>query len=154
MKNVFPLRIPCSKGVTMQPRINVITLGVEDLQKALDFYREGLGWKAQVQGDIAFFQLNGVLLALYPGEALAKDADVSPQGQGFRGVTLAYNCRDEGEVDGILSQVERIGAKIVRPAQRTFWGGYSGYFSDSDGHLWEVAHNPFWELDPEENIKL
>jgi catechol 2,3-dioxygenase-like lactoylglutathione lyase family enzyme len=73
----------------MQPRINVITLGVEDLQKALDFYSEGLGWKAQVQGDIAFFQLNGVLLALYPGEALAKDVNVCPQGQGFRGVTLA-----------------------------------------------------------------
>ncbi len=138
----------------MQPRINVITLGVEDLQRSLDFYKEGLGWKAQVQGDFAFFQLNGVLLALYPKEGLAKDADVSPQGQGFRGITLAYNCRNEDEVDGVLSHVKSIGARVVKPAQKTFWGGYSGYFSDPDGHLWEVAYNPFWELDPEGNVRL
>jgi catechol 2,3-dioxygenase-like lactoylglutathione lyase family enzyme len=138
----------------MQPRINVITLGVEDLQRSLDFYKGGLGWRAKVQGDIAFFQLNGVLLALYPKERLAKDAEVSPQGHGFRGITLAYNCRDEGEVDSVLSLVKSIGVNIVKPAQKTFWGGYSGYFFDPDGHLWEVAHNPFWELDPEGNVRL
>lgn len=138
----------------MNQRVNVITLGVQDLQRSLAFYSEGLGWKAQVQGDIALFQLHGVVLALYPREGLAMDAGVPPEGQGFRGVTLAYNCRDEGEVDGILSHVSDFGADVVKPAQKTFWGGYSGYFSDPDGHLWEVAYNPFWELDPEGSIRL
>ncbi len=138
----------------MNPRINVITLGVEDLQRSLAFYSEGLGWKAQVQGDIALFQLNGVVLALYPREALAMDAGVPPEGQGFRGMALAYNCKEEGEVDGFLSHIRTLGANVVKPTQKTSWGGYSGYFSDPDGHLWEVAYNPFWELDAEGNIRL
>jgi len=138
----------------MNPRINVITLGVEDLQRSLAFYSEGLGWKAQVQGDIALFQLNGVVLALYPREALAMDAGVPPEGQGFRGMALAYNCKEEGEVDSFLSHIRTLGANVVKPAQKTSWGGYSGYFSDPDGHLWEVAYNPFWELDAEGNIRL
>lgn len=139
---------------TMHPRMNVITLGVEDLHRSLAFYSEGLGWKAQVQGDIALFQLNGVVLALYPKGEMAKDVGVPLDGQGFRGITLAYNCRDESEVDDVLAYVGSFGAHIVKPAQKTFWGGYSGYFSDPDGHLWEVAHNPFWKLDPEGNIRL
>jgi catechol 2,3-dioxygenase-like lactoylglutathione lyase family enzyme len=138
----------------MKPRINIITLGVSDLERSLLFYRDGLGWIPKVQGDIAFFPLNGIVLALYPKEKLAEDATVDPKGSGFAGVTVAYNTESENEVDAILQLVETLGAKILKPAQKVFWGGYSGYFSDPDGYLWEVAFNPFWKLDEKGNIIL
>lgn len=130
----------------MKPRINIITLGVRDLERAIDFYQQGLRLpRKPFDGDIAFFELNGTWLALYPWKELAEDAEVPEEGAGFRGVTLAHVTHTREEVDETLRQAEQAGAKIVKPAQDVFWGGYSGYFSDPDGHLWEVAWNPhFW----------
>jgi uncharacterized glyoxalase superfamily protein PhnB len=140
----------------MRQKINVITLGVKDLQKALDFYEKGLGWKksSASQDDIAFFQLGGIVLGLYPRKLLAEDATVNEKGTGFSGITISYNAKSEKEVDEVLKQVEELGATIIKPGQKVFWGGYSGYFKDLDGHLIEVAHNPFWEFDSQDNLIL
>ena len=140
--------------VIMDPRINVITLGVKDFARSLAFYRDGLGWTAQVQDDIAFFQLNGIIFALYPRESLAEDAMVPAEETGFPGFTLAFLTRNEAEVDATLEKAKNLGARILKPAQKTFWGGYGGYFADPDGFLWEVAYNPFWKLDRKGNVKL
>lgn len=140
----------------MRQNINIITLGVADLQKTLAFYEEGLGWvksKAS-QGNIAFFQMGGIALAFYPIELLAEDIQIPADGNGFSGITLAYNTKSESEVDEILAQVQKLGAEIVKPAEKVFWGGYSGYFKDLDGHLFEVAHNPFAEFDENDNLVL
>ena len=131
----------------MEPRLSLVTLGVADLARAIAFYRDGLGppLRPESAGDIAFFGLAGVWLALCPRSALAEDALSAPQGSGFRGFTLAHNLRSEAEVDALLAQACAAGATLVKPAQKTFWGGYSGYFADPDGFLWEIAHNPhFW----------
>jgi len=138
----------------MEPRINLVTLGVKNFKRALKFYRDDLGWKAQVENEVAFFPLNGVVLGLYPREKLAEDALTKDAPSGFSGITLAYNVGSEKEVDEILELVSKIGAKVVKPGQKVFWGGYSGYFSDPEGHLWEVAHNPFWKLDKNGNVEL
>lgn len=140
----------------MKPRLSVVTLGVRDFERALHFYRDGLGWKpsSASQGDIAFFQLSGIVFALYPRDKLAEDAQVSPEGSGFAGMTLAYNTKSQDEVDQVLQTVESLGAKIVKRAQKVFWGGYHGYFADPDGHLWEVAWNPFFEFDDKDNLIL
>ena len=135
----------------MEPRLSLITLGVSDLDSARQFYADGLGLPLQPQSsdDVAFFAVSGVWLSLFSREALAEDAGV-PAGTpsedvGFRGITLAHNVRTEAEVEELLAQAERAGARIVKSAQATSWGGYSGYFADPDGFLWEVAHNPyFW----------
>ncbi|MFZ0106165.1 MAG: VOC family protein, partial [Thiobacillus sp.] len=95
--------------------------------------------------EVAFFTLDGTWLGLYPREALAEDAGISPEGSGFSGFTLSHNVASEAEVDAVLDQAVTAGARLVKPGQKVFWGGYSGYFSDPDGHLWEVAYNPhFW----------
>jgi catechol 2,3-dioxygenase-like lactoylglutathione lyase family enzyme len=107
----------------MDPRIHVITLGVKDFNRALAFYRDGLGWEARVQDDIAFFMLNGVILALYPRDRLAGDAVVPEAGTGFPGFTLACLMKDEAEVDSILETVRTLGARVLKPGQKTFWGG-------------------------------
>ncbi|MEH0155889.1 VOC family protein [Limibacter armeniacum] len=140
----------------MRQKINIITLGVTNLEKSLDFYEKGLGWKRSEasQGDIVFFQLGGIVLALYPKEKLAEDVTVPSNGNGFSGITIAYNTKSELEVDEVLKEVEMLGAKIIKPAQKVFWGGYSGYFSDPDGHLFEVAYNPFVAFDENDNLKL
>ncbi|PMB50905.1 glyoxalase [Fischerella thermalis CCMEE 5201] len=132
----------------MKPQLNIITLGVTDLHRSLQFYQDGLGWRksSASQDDIIFFQLSAVVLALYPREKLAEDARVSPFHQGFSGFTVAYNTRNKEEVDEILQLAESVGAKITKPAEHVFWGGYSGYFADPDDYLWEVAWNPFFEL--------
>jgi len=131
----------------MKPYITLITLGVKDLQASLTFYREGLGWPADPQDDIVFIPLqNGVLLSLYGHDDLAKDAGVSAAGSGFAGFTLAHNVGSVAEVDAIFVTVGKLGANIVKQPKKADWGGYSGYFSDPDGYLWEVAHNPFWKL--------
>lgn len=127
---------------------------MKDFARSLEFYRDGLGWTAQVHDDIAFFPLNGIILALYPRDRLAEDAAVPAEGKGFPGFTLAYNTRNEGEVDATLKLAEDLGGHILKPAQKTFWGGYGGYFADPDGFLWEVAYNPFWKLDRKGNVKL
>jgi len=139
----------------MEQRLSVITLGVADLARSRAFYERVLGWTVGgAEAHIAFFQLNGIILALYPRDALAEDAGLPPGGGGFPGVTLAHNVRSRGEVDALLSRAERAGGRLVKPAQAALWGGYSGYFADPDGHLWEVAHNPFWMLDAEGNVSL
>jgi uncharacterized protein len=137
----------------MDPRINVITLGVTDFSRSLAFYRDGLGWKAEVRDDIVFFPLNGIVFALYPRDSLAEDASVSAEKTGFPGFTLAYLARNEKDVEAVLEKAEHIGARILKPGQKTFWGGYGGYFADPDGFLWEVAFNPFWKLDRKGNVK-
>jgi hypothetical protein len=132
----------------MEPRISIITLGVSDLQRSLQFYRDGLGLPTTWTGDkgIVFFQTQGVCLALYPVTELAKDvgeAFVGAERPGFTGIALAHNVRERSDVDRILAQAEKAGAKIEKSAQDAFWGGYSGYFSDPDGYLWEVAWGAF-----------
>lgn len=140
----------------MKPRIHLITLGVADLTRALDFYEKGLGWNKSPDSNenVAFFQLGGVVLSLFPRDLLAKDAGIDPAGTGFSGLTLAHNTGSEAEVDEVLTEVVRLGATIVKPAEKVFWGGYSGYFRDLDGHLFEVAYNPFWPFDDNGHIAL
>ena len=129
----------------MKPRINIITLGTRNLEKATRFYEIGLGLpKMDFEGDISFFELNGSWLGLYPWELLAEDATVVSSGEGFRGITLAHNVENESDVVSVLNEAKQAGGKIIKQAQKTDWGGYSGYFSDLDGHLWEVAYNPFF----------
>lgn len=131
----------------MEQRISIVTLGVNDLQQSIAFFGR-LGWRrsGKEQG-IAFFQCGGVAVALYPRGKLAEDVGVSSEGGGFAGVTIAYNARSKADVDAVLAQAAAAGAMIVKPAQEAFWGGYSGYFRDIDGHFWEVAWNPFVTLD-------
>jgi len=131
-----------------EPRLNMVALGVADVEKARRFYETGLGWKASSAsgGNIVFFQLGAAVLTLYPRAALAEDACVEAAGGGFSGVTLAHNVRTKEEVAAILSVAQAVGGKIVKPAQDVFWGGHSGYFADLDGHLWEVAWNPHFAL--------
>ena len=139
----------------MEQRVSIITLGVADLECSQEFY-ERLGWRrsmANTEG-IAFFQAGGMALALYPRLDLAKDANVSPDGQGFSGVSLAYNTRTRAEVDSVLEAAVAAGAKLIKPAKEAFWGGYSGYFSDPDGFLWEVAWNPHFAIAEDGSIRI
>jgi uncharacterized protein len=140
----------------VRPRINLVTLGVADVAASRAFY-ERLGFAASPAGndDVAFFDANGVVLALFGHEALADDAHVASSGSpGFRGVSLAWNVADEAEVDSIMAHALACGAARVKAPEKVFWGGYSGYFSDPDGHLWEVASNPFFPLTEEGRIRL
>ncbi len=131
----------------MEQRISIVTLGVADLVRSREFY-ERLGWRrSSASSDaIIFFQAGGLALALYPRAELAKDANVASEGHGFPGLTLAYNVRTREEVDAVLVEAQKAGATLRKPAQEAFWGGYSGYFSDPDGFLWEVAWNPFFPI--------
>ena len=133
----------------MEPRISIITLGVTDLPRAVEFYRDGLGLPLYDENteSIAFFELRGTWLSLYPRDALADDVGVPTEGSGFSGVTLAHNVRTREEVDAVLAEAVAAGATLVKPAQDVFWGGYSGYFTDPDGHLWEVAWNPYFTIE-------
>jgi len=133
----------------MKPRISMITLGVRDLDAAIDFYEKGLGFpRMKSPPEVAFFTLNGTWLGLYGREALAKDATVSAKGEGFESFALAHNVHSEKEVDEVIRQAVSAGATLIKKPQKVFWGGYSGYFEDLDGHLWEVAHNPFFWVGP------
>ena len=134
----------------MQPRISMITLGVQDLERSIQFYRDGLGLpQMESPPNVAFFTLNGSWLGLYGRNELAQDAQVPAEGSGFPGFALAHNVTSEAEVDALLQEAVEAGAKLVKPGQKVFWGGYSGYFSDPDGFLWEVAYNPFAWIGPE-----
>jgi uncharacterized protein len=139
----------------MEQRLSLVTLGVGDMAAARSFY-ERLGWQPSSSSNeqVTFFQMGGVIFGLYGRDALAEDAGVPADGKGFRGVALAYNARDTAGVDTVLVTARAAGATIVKSAQDVFWGGYSGYFSDPDGHLWEVAWNPFFPIDAEGNISL
>ncbi|MDP1851340.1 MAG: VOC family protein [Candidatus Planktophila sp.] len=131
----------------MEPRISIITLGVADLERSYRFYKDGLKLPTNrsPESGIVFFQTLGVTLALYPYQDLAGDigSDWNEQRSKFSGITLAHNVRERGEVDEVLATAEAAGANIVKPAADTFWGGYSGYFTDPDGYLWEVAWGAF-----------
>lgn len=125
----------------MKPRISLITLGVTDLKRATAFYRDGLGLPTRGDfDDVVFFVLEGVQLSLFPRDALAADAGVPANGSGFAGITLAHNVESEAKVRDVMGQAERAGAKIVLQPQNAEWGGYHGYFTDPDGHFWEVAY--------------
>jgi uncharacterized protein len=139
----------------MDTRISIVTLGVRDLARARAFY-EALGFTASraSQGDIVFFQAGGQALALYPWDKLAEDAESAPAGSGFRGVTLAHNVRAKEDVAPVLAAAAAAGGAIVKPAHDAFWGGHSGYFADPDGHLWEVAWNPFFPLAADGTLTL
>lgn len=135
----------------MKPRISMITLGVTDLEKSVKFYEEGLGFpKKESSPEVAFFTLNGTWLGLYGREALAEDAMVSAEGSGFNSFALAHNVASEDEVDKTMAQALAAGATLAKEPQQVFWGGYSGYFKDPDGHLWEIAYNPFSWIGPED----
>ena len=137
----------------MKPRISMITLGVSNLEKSIKFYKEGLGFpRKESPPEIAFFTLNGSWLSLYNRESLAEDATVLPAVSGFKGFTLSHNVATESEVDQIIERAVSVGAILVKSPQKVFWGGYSGYFKDPDGYLWEVAHNShFWVGPKDEN---
>jgi uncharacterized protein len=134
----------------MQPRISMITLGVKDMKKSVAFY-EKLGFTRQNEDeDVAFFALNGTWLGLYGYDALAEDAQVSAKGEGFRGFSLAHNVKSEAQVDAVFAEAINAGAAPTKEPQKTFWGGYSSYFQDPDGYMWEVAYNPFFWIGPED----
>ncbi len=127
----------------MEPRISLITLGVADLERATRFYQDCLGLpRLQTPPSVTFFEMGKTWLALWPRASLAADAGLPAQGSGFAGFSLAHNVGSPAEVDALLAHVAGCGAKVVKPAHATDWGGYSGYFTDPDGFLWEVAHNP------------
>lgn len=141
----------------MDCRLNVVTLGVADLDRARTFYTEVLGWTPARQsvGDVVFFQAGGVVVALYPRGLLAEDARVSdPGAHGFGGMTLAQNVAAREDVDRVLADVAARGGRILRPAEDAFWGGRTGYFADPDGHPWEVAWNPGFPLDRSGVVRL
>ena len=139
----------------MEQRITMVSLGVDDLAASRAFY-ERLGWKTSAKhsnDNIVFFQLGGIILGLYDRQALAEDARLEV-GTGFGGMALAHNGRTKEEVDKILREAERAGATILKPAEDVFWGGYSGYFQDPNGHVWEVAFNPFLPIAEDGSVIL
>jgi uncharacterized protein len=139
----------------MEPRVSLITLGVEDLVRARGFY-EALGWRGQQVEDTVFFQAGGLAIVLWGRSALADDAGVPDADAtgGFRGIVLAHNVRSREEVDAALDRAARAGAEITRSAAETFYGGYAGYFADPDGHLWEVAYNPGFSIRDDGSLEL
>jgi catechol 2,3-dioxygenase-like lactoylglutathione lyase family enzyme len=138
----------------MQQRLSAVTLGVGDLDRSRAFY-EALGWRRGNRHEsVVFFQLNGTVLSLWSRQSLAEDASVSDAGARFGGIVLSYNTHSREEVDAVMAEAERAGATILRTARDAFWGGYYGHFADPDGHVWEVAWNPEWELDAEGFVRL
>jgi len=139
-----------NQQIKMESRFTTLTLGVDNVEKSFKFYHEGLGLSSKgiigkefEHGEIAFFDLkNGMILALYSRDNLTWDSQMKKGKPSSTEFSIGYNTRNEAEVDSILVQAKKAGAIITRPAQKTFWGGYSGYFKDPDGHLWEIAYNP------------
>jgi len=139
----------------MKPRITVITIGVDDLERALRFYRDGLGLSTKGiigqefdHGAVAFFDLqSGVKLALWPRESISQETGLPPSGPSATEFMFAHNVSSRAEVDAVMAQAENAGAAIVKPPHDTFWGGYAGYFQDPDQHVWEIAWNPAWAID-------
>jgi catechol 2,3-dioxygenase-like lactoylglutathione lyase family enzyme len=137
----------------MEPRISIITIAVDDLDRAAKFYEE-MGLKRhRITDGVAFFQMGGAILSLFPRDSAEQDSGVG-FGDGPSRVYLAYNTRSDAEVDEVLAAAEKAGGRVVKPAQRAFWGGWYGYFADTEGNLWEVAHNPDFPLDAEGRISL
>jgi hypothetical protein len=142
----------------MKPSLTAITLGVRDFPASVRFYQAlGFARRVRATGDqVAFFDAGGVVLALYHWQLLAEDAQLAadPPPPGFRGTTLAWNCASAAEVDAAMAQALGAGAALLKPAQNTPWGGYAGYFSDPDGHPWEVVHAPMFALDADGRLAL
>ncbi len=142
----------------MEQRLSMVTLGVADLARAVDFYARVVGWSAAPSPPgIAFFDLGGMVLSLYPHDDLAKDMKVAADADravAYQGFALAHNARSKDQVDVIFSRLKDHGATIVKPPEQVFWGGYSGYFSDLDGHSWEVAYNPHWRIRTDGRISM
>ncbi len=140
----------------MDPRISVVTLGVRDLPRAVRFYRDGLGWPTSSVGgdDVAFFQMGGSVLSLYPRHLLTEDAHLPDEGTGFGGITLAHNVGSRELVDTVLAEAVAAGGTIIKPAEDASWGGYSGYFADPDGYPWEVAWNPGFPLAADGSVQV
>jgi uncharacterized protein len=140
----------------MKPRLNIVTLGVADVARAKSFYKKlGLVENAMSSEHVGFFDINGIVLSLYGHDALADDAKMAHQPAAkFRGVSLAWNTESPEEVDATLKHAVACGASLIKAGEKVFWGGYSGYFGDPDGHLWEVAHNPFVTIDANQHLKL
>ena len=138
----------------MEQRVSLVTLGVADLSRARRLYEE-VGWEtgAAPEDDVVFFQTGGMIVALWDRARLADDSVVTDSG-GWGGVTLAHNVRSPADVDAVLAEAERAGARIARHGAETFWGGYSGVFVDPDGHPWEVAHNPHWTIADDGSVRL
>ena len=138
----------------MQQRLTLITLGVRDVKASTEFYTSVFGWKPLPSSNenITFFQLNGIQLALFGDHALAEDAGVGAEGTGFRKFSLAHNMRSEKEVDDLVAGLSRKGATVMKMPQKVFWGGYSSYVQDPDGILWEIAFNPYMQLDEAGNV--
>ena len=136
----------------MKPRMSMITLGVDDIERSVKFYRDGLGFpQLESPPEVAFFTLNGTWLGLYGRAALAEDATVPAAGEGFNSFSIAHNLGSEEEVNEAMDEAIAAGATLVKTPQKVFWGGYSGYFKDPDGHLWELAHNPFEWIGPKDD---
>jgi len=138
----------------VEQRLSLVTLGVRDLERARVFY-EGLGWTtgASPADDVVFFQVGGMIVALWGRGQLEEDSGVADAG-GWGGVTLAYNTRSPAEVDAVIEEARAAGGRIVREPAETFWGGYSAIFIDPDGHPWEVAHNPHWRIEDDGSVTL
>lgn len=135
----------------MKPRISLVTLGVADVDAAARFYETVFRMTREPSPpSVAFLALQGTWLGLYGRDALAEDAGVAPEASGFSGVTLAHNLDSEAAVDAAMREAIAAGATLVKPPHKVFWGGYSGYFKDPDGHLWELAHNPFMRIGPQD----
>lgn len=141
--------------MSLEPRISLITLGVADVARSTEFYQR-LGWsKSSASNEsVTFIQLKGTVLGLFSRQSLAEDAHVENTAPGFSGVTLAYNVASEIGVDAVVKFVVSCGATLVKQPEKVFWGGYSGYVADPDGHLWEIAHNPFFPFDEHGHIVL
>ena len=138
----------------MEQRISLVTLGVDDLPRAKAFY-EALGWRGQEVEQTVFFQAGGLAVVLWGRAALAADSGVADTGaDAFGGVALAHNVRARAEVDAVLAEASAAGATVTRPAAETFYGGYAGCFTDPDGHVWEVAHNPGFALGPDGSLTV
>jgi catechol 2,3-dioxygenase-like lactoylglutathione lyase family enzyme len=138
----------------MEQRISLVTLGVADVPRARRFY-ESLGWRGQEVEETVFFQAGGMALVLWHQDALAEDAGIDPRdGAEFRGVSLAQNVRSRAEVDAVVAAAEAAGAQVTRRPAETFYGGYAGYFTDPDGHAWEIAHNPGFPLADDGSITV
>lgn len=139
----------------MSPHISMITLGVPDVAKATAFYeRLGFTKSSASQEAVTFFKAGSVVLGLFGRDALQEDAQAGDLWTGNGGTAVAMNYASEAEVDAMMAKAESVGARILKPAQKVFWGGYSGYFADPDGHAWEVAHNPFCSVDEQGRVDL
>lgn len=139
----------------MEQRMSLVTLGVADMRRARRFYEHGLGWKPGfASDDVVFYETGGPIIALFGRRDLAADAQIDDDESTFGGIALAHNVRSRDAVDAVLAEAVAAGAAILKSAEDTSWGGYSGYFADLDGHLWEIAFNPAWTIGDDGSVRM